>query len=345
MMEPEPSRRRSQRRGALREAVGPPSFFSVERGESLPMVVRAHVGTVRLLDLVTERPRWVAELLEEHRALLFRGFDLPEEELGAVVAAMAPQGLLPCPDESTPRVEVAQRVFTSTSYPAHQGIPLHNEGGYFAEAPGRIYFYCATAAAVGGETPLGDVRDVARAIPEALKARFEALGVRYTRTYRDSFGLSWRKAFWTEDRSEVETYCHSTGRTVEWLPDGALRTSHRLSAFRTHPATGERLWHNHAAFFHPSSLDVSVRRALEAEFGVDGLPFYSSFGDGTPIADEDAAVLRKAYRSAEVTFPWQQGDLLLLDDFTVAHGRRPYEGSRRVLVALSHSHRLEGAPC
>ncbi|MEL7517687.1 MAG: TauD/TfdA family dioxygenase, partial [Pseudomonadota bacterium] len=31
---------------------------------------------------------------------------------------------------------------------------------------------------------------------------------------------------------------------------------------------------------------------------------------------------------------WQPGDVALVDNFTVMHGRRPFEGKRRVLASL-----------
>jgi alpha-ketoglutarate-dependent taurine dioxygenase len=38
--------------------------------------------------------------------------------------------------------------------------------------------------------------------------------------------------------------------------------------------------------------------------------------------------------SATVKFRWQRGDLLLVDNFLVAHGRMPFRGERRILVAI-----------
>lgn len=39
----------------------------------------------------------------------------------------------------------------------------------------------------------------------------------------------------------------------------------------------------------------------------------------------------------EVAFPWQPGDVLVVDNMLVSHGRRPFSGERRILVAMSES--------
>jgi alpha-ketoglutarate-dependent taurine dioxygenase len=45
--------------------------------------------------------------------------------------------------------------------------------------------------------------------------------------------------------------------------------------------------------------------------------------------------VRAAFADASVAFAWQRGDLLMLDNMAVAHGRRPYRGERQVLVAMA----------
>ena len=32
--------------------------------------------------------------------------------------------------------------------------------------------------------------------------------------------------------------------------------------------------------------------------------------------------------------PWQTGDVALVDNYLVMHGRRPFEGERRILASL-----------
>jgi alpha-ketoglutarate-dependent taurine dioxygenase len=45
--------------------------------------------------------------------------------------------------------------------------------------------------------------------------------------------------------------------------------------------------------------------------------------------------IRAAIAAETRSFPWQTGDILLVDNMAVAHGRAPYEGERRVLVAMT----------
>jgi hypothetical protein len=52
----------------------------------------------------------------------------------------------------------------------------------------------------------------------------------------------------------------------------------------------------------------------------------------------DAAAIEEAARVMQevcVAFPWRRGDVLLLDNRTVMHARRSFEGPRRILASLA----------
>jgi alpha-ketoglutarate-dependent taurine dioxygenase len=46
------------------------------------------------------------------------------------------------------------------------------------------------------------------------------------------------------------------------------------------------------------------------------------------------AYLGDLYRKTAVSFPWQENDILMLNNMLVAHSRNPFVGERRIVVAL-----------
>ena len=45
-----------------------------------------------------------------------------------------------------------------------------------------------------------------------------------------------------------------------------------------------------------------------------------------------------------VAFPWERGDILMLDNMLVAHGRKPFTGPRKILVGMAEMTNAPGAP-
>jgi alpha-ketoglutarate-dependent taurine dioxygenase len=109
-----------------------------------------------------------------------------------------------------------------------------------------------------------------------------------------------------------------------------------------HPRTGEPLWFNHVHLFHPSNLDGEMRDALHRQLGAAALPRNVHFGDGAPIPDSDVVAVRRSYDAHALAFAWRAGDVLLLDNFLVVHGRHSFSGDRRILVSMSELVVLEG---
>lgn len=269
-------------------------------------------------------------------AVLLRGFGTPggARELEAVMAALY-STLVSEHERSSPRHQVTGSVYTSTDHPADQEIFLHNEMSYSHTWPMRIGFYCHVPPASGGWTPIADTRQVLKLIPPEVRTRFADKGVMYVRNYSRGLGLTWEESFQTDDRTAVEEYCRQSGLVPEWKEGNGLRTRRVGSAFARHPATGEMIWFNHATFFHVSTLEPLLRDALLADMAPEDVPTNSFYGDGSAIEDDVLAILRDAYRRPSTWFPWQSGDILLIDNMLTAHGRAPFTGSRQVLVAMA----------
>lgn len=289
--------------------------------------------------------------LEEHRslfdtwlhldgALLLRGFgvDTPDA-FHAVAAAVRPE-LMNYVGGDSPRSSVGDRVYTSTEFPPDMEIGLHNELSYTRSWPSCVFFCCLVAAERGGETHIADGRRVLAELDPAVRERFATRGVIYRQHLRDAGvsgpGKSWQESFETDRRAEVERVCRDQEMEFHWT-DRGLHTAVRNPGVLTHPATGEACWFNQADMWHGTFDTVKAQEEIVGD-GIgeeDPLGCHATYGDGSEIPRTDLEAVRSACGRSEVAFPWRAGDLLILDNILTMHGRKPFEGARRVLVAMA----------
>jgi alpha-ketoglutarate-dependent taurine dioxygenase len=302
---------------------------------SLPALATPETGPVDLVSWAQAHREAIASRLVESGAILFRGFDVGGARGFEKLIETVSGPLLEYTYGSTPRSRVAGGIYTSTEYPPHQEIPLHNEMSYSSDWPLKIWFLCEQAAPQGGETPIGDSRRVYSRIDPGVRDRMTRTGVLYVRNYGEGLDVPWQKVFQTEDRSRVEEFCRSAGIEYEWGRGDRLLTREVCQAAQRHPATGEMVWFNQAHLFHVSNVPAEARDQLLSTYGEWGLPRNAFYGDGTPFEGPELEQIRDAYRAEAIVFPWKSGDLLLVDNMMTAHARKPYSGARRVIVGMA----------
>ena len=306
-------------------------------------LVQAHEKELSARKWVESHAAWLTGTLKTRGAILLRGFGTLSVDDFEGIATTAGCGERPQPYEnrSTPRQNIKGNIFTSTEYPAPEAITLHNENSYSAEWPGVILFLCQQPALTGGETPIADSRQVYSSIPVATRSLFESKGVTYVRNY-GKLGLSWEETFQTTSQEEVERYCARQRIEWKWREGGGLQTRQTLPAVRKHPLTGESVWFNQAHLFHVSNLGSKGSFLLKS-LGSDGVPRNALFGDGSEIPASLLQEIRAIYDTHAVPLDWRANDLAILDNMLWAHGRRPFSGTRRVIVAMTKMIRGQAA--
>src|ERR1700674_2049600 len=147
----------------------------------LPLVISPATAGVELINWARSNRGFIEARLLQEGAILFRNFDLATaEEFEQLIETVAGK-LLDYSYRSTPRSLVSGRIYTSTEYPAHQSIPLHNEPSYSRSWPMKLWFFSMQVADDGGETPIADSRIIYQRMPAEIRDCFERKGLIYVR--------------------------------------------------------------------------------------------------------------------------------------------------------------------
>lgn len=306
-------------------------------GSPLPLVVRPAAKGIDLVDWAAANTGFIESYLLRNGAILFRDFGLTAvEEFERLIEAVSGP-LLDYSYRSTPRHVISGRIYSSTEYPAHQSIPLHNENSYTRDWPMKLSFFALQVAEKGGETPIADSRNIYETISPEIRECFVRKGLMYVRNYGTGLDLSWQEVFQTSSKAVVEDYCRKARMEFEWIGDDQFCTRQRGQVVERHPRTGEMVWFNQAHLFHVSRLEADVREWLLVAFGEHNLPRNVYFADGSAI---DPAMLDDIMRVCDeqsIVFPWKEGDVLMLDNMLTAHGRKPFVGKRKVVIGIAES--------
>lgn len=302
---------------------------------SLPWVCRLQSGS-STGDPVDQAGEWLESRLRCYGAVLLRGLPIRdadgfEKALRQIAAALG--------DDVTGtsrRAVVHGRIYQSSQLEPHHVLDMHNEATYKIKPPRRLYFCSCATAPDGGETPIADSHRVFDRIDPEIRREFIRKGVMYIRHLDErTSGLiqSWPASFETEDRSLVESVCESNDIRFEWYGEKGLKLTEVRPAAVIHPVTGRWSWVNQIQLSHRS-------RWIRTGVLPDSLPDSSYptavyYGDGAEISLEAVGHIRRCWQREEQIFHWQDGDILALDNLWVAHGRKPYCGPRKLLLALS----------
>lgn len=242
-------------------------------------------------------------------------------------------------DGNSPRTKLEGKVYSSTEYDPTRKITMHNELSYSSVWPNKIFFSCIQPAESGGETLLVDSRTVLKQMDGDIVSKISERGIVYVRNLHGGNGLgpSWQDTFETKDKMQLEKYCIEYNIKYTWKENGNLRLEQFSTGVIKHRKTKEEVWFNQIDQFHPLHLGEELYETMMLLYGSpDNFPMYVSFGDGTEIEKTIVEEIMHTIEGLTVAPVWNKNELLMIDNELIGHGRNPFKGERRVLVAMSN---------
>ena len=276
----------------------------------------------------------LSQLAGEHGAVLVRGLPLAKpEEFDAVVSALGyPNFSYANSLSNAYRINHTPRVFSANEAPADVTIFLHHEMAQTPFYPSKLIFFCQVAAGQGGATPVcrSDILwERLKAEQGMFAADCETKGLRYTNVMpgeadtESGMGRSWQSTLSVDSRKAAEVRLAKLGYTWEWQANGDLSVTTPVLPAVRRLANARTSFFNQliAAFNGWKDTRNDPSRAIR-------------FGDGSLLNPTDVAAASAIADELTFDIPWQQGDIALVDNYVAMHGRRMFEGPRKVLASL-----------
>lgn len=313
--------------------------------------------TKALLALLSKNKAKINKMLDEEGAVLLRGFSVTTpEEFEEISQALVPDLSLLEKDYLvglSPRFAHTKYVFSSTEADNSVIVYPHNELAHLSKKPKRIFFFCQQKAKKYGETPIFNCKAIYNELSAELKKELER-GIRYKIHFPKNQGLlgrglqnTWEKAFYSDDPKRVEKICEDFKIFLDWNSKGDLTLDSPQPALVQHPVTKEFCVHFHLLeeqmymkflseikdryslpFFYLTYLRVFLY------FKLNLAPIYILGKDGKRLPPKYFDELHKLYKKHRVIFRWKPNDILLLDNFNMAHGRMNVVPPRKLMATF-----------
>lgn len=323
----------TRRRGVALGSIALVDERPMDDGAGYPLVVTPSREGVDLAEWAATDAAGIEARLHRAGSVLFRGFGINSaERFERFAGAVCPELIGDYGD--LPKEVQGERVYKSTPYPEDKAILFHNEGSHTHRWPMKQFFSCQIVAPQGGETPIVDCREMFKRMPRPLVRRFAERGLLYVRNFVEGLDVGWQDFFKTDDREELGRKLRALGIEFEWTGGNNLRTRQAGPAVARHPRTGDMVFFNQLQLHHVGYLAKDEREAMLELFDEQDLPRNVYYGDGQPIEEEVIAEVGRLYDELAISFPWESGDVLMVDNMLVAHGRLPFKGPRKVIVAM-----------
>jgi alpha-ketoglutarate-dependent taurine dioxygenase len=191
-------------------------------------------------------------------------------------------------------------------------VPLHGEMYYRKQKPDILWFYCASPALKDGETTICDGIQIYNQLSSSTQELFQEKKLKYIRTYPTGI---WQKIYQTDDLSHVEAVCKDNEMQLE--ADKEQVTTHYIaSAIQPSRSGRNQVFINNILPVIAQELNGNTSSLVRLE-------------DGSKIPDSVIDEIKTITEKLIYLVSWQKGDILMIDNTRLMHGRRAFADNQR----------------
>ncbi|MDJ0725042.1 MAG: TauD/TfdA family dioxygenase [Prochloraceae cyanobacterium] len=190
----------------------------------------------------------------------------------------------------------------------NSAIGLHGEMYYQKQHPAMLWFYCDRPPVKDGQTIVCDGIQFYNELSDTLKDLFQQKKIKYPSKLSKE---EWQRRYKTEDIETAIKMCVDNGLQVKMNQDESM------SRFYSCPAVYPSRSQEDLVFIN---LIIAAKKAN---------PNAVRFEDDSEINEEIVSELNEIASRITVEIDWQKGDILMVDNYRVMHGRRAFSDTQR----------------
>jgi alpha-ketoglutarate-dependent taurine dioxygenase len=266
------------------------------------------------------------DLMKVHGAVLLRGFEMSSSLFKGLTDKFSSSYITHINPQIRPSTDEDKTI--SGVLKGNDMLHLHGEMFYLPQRPASLWLYCIVPPQkdAGGETLLCSGTSLLLALKPEIRAIFERKKLKYTIQMKKS---QWQAAYGVDRVDFALDAIRKRGinSPIRIMADDSL-------IFETSAPAIQSTWNNRRAFIN-SLLDWYYMHTRSYGFSLDpSLGFPVEFEDG-PIPKEVICELELAADKTTRLVKWEAGDVIVVDNTWVMHGRNAFTGPREILTRFT----------
>ncbi|MDZ8240092.1 MAG: TauD/TfdA family dioxygenase [Nostoc sp. ChiQUE01a] len=263
-----------------------------------------NINNISVLELDKEE---IINLFKSYGILLFRGFMANAEIFKEFSNSLSTDFINYAGGAFSRRVINGDETLLSVN-DFKSEIKLHGEMYYQQNIPLMLWFFCANPPLKDGETTVCDGRHFFNELSSSTKKLFKKNNLKFTVRMSEE---DWNKKYQTNDLSKLEEMCQKNNTHLQINADQSILLEYICPAIIPSRCGKYQVFIN--SLLPTKQLSPKILK----------------FEDDSEIPDEVMSELNEIAEKITTEISWQKGDILMIDNTRILHGRRAFADDQR----------------